>query len=303
MADRRIEYVPLSSLKADPRNPKSHDLGLIDASYDRFGVVDTVTTDGRTGYIISGHGRTTALRDAFANNQEPPEGVRVDEATGEWLVPVNTGWSSKNDAEAAAALIAMNRVTEMGGWVDQTLLDLLDDIEKSGAGFEGVGYSDTDLDDLRHLLEDVPDLDALADEYNPDTAGGGGAKAVTVKLSDPGLIDLWHSVRDTVKTDDEAARILFKDAPAAPIKTAKSRAADPTTSDIMDMEDALEAPVDDTIVVNGIALDMTDLAPDLAPDLEPEPEEEPIDETDETDDDTFIPTGEDSLEVDLKEMN
>lgn len=162
-APRRIDYVPLDSLKADPRNPKSHDLALIDQSYDRFGVVDVVTVDGRTGYIISGHGRTTALRDAFARGDAAPEGVIVAADGSGWLVPVNTGWASKNDAEASAALIAMNRVTEMGGWVDESLLALLDEISNSGAGFEGVGYDQSDLDDLQAYL----DTEHMATNFDP----------------------------------------------------------------------------------------------------------------------------------------
>ena len=149
---RHVEFVKLEQLKGDPKNPKSHSLDLIDQSFNRFGVVDLVTVDGRTGYIISGHGRTTALKDAFAKGDEAPEGVEVDEE-GNWMVPVNSGWSSKSDAEAAAALIAMNRVTELGGWVDESLLSLLEEIGASGASFDGVGYGETDLEDLRAYLD------------------------------------------------------------------------------------------------------------------------------------------------------
>lgn len=261
MAERKIEYVPLDSLKADPRNPKSHDLSTIDASYSRFGVVDVVTVDGRTGYIASGHGRTTALRDAFARGEEVPEGVKVDEATGQWLVPVNTGWSSKNDVEAAAALIAMNRVTEMGGWVDENLLELLSEIGESGTGFDGIGFSEVDMDDLRHLLEDAPDLDALADEWNPDDVpGSGSGSSVTVKLTDPAVVDAWHTARDAAKNDDEAMRVLMGMSPApAPVKAKKKgRGSEPTVEDL--------APVDATVAgLNAADALMAGLAPVSTP--------------------------------------
>ena len=42
-----------------------------------------------------------------------------------------TGWSSRSDTEAGAALIALNRITELGGWVDEELdhlRELLDTI-------------------------------------------------------------------------------------------------------------------------------------------------------------------------------
>lgn len=241
---RTIAYVPLDSLIADPRNPKSHDLSLIDSSYDRFGVVDVVTVDGRTGYIISGHGRTMTLREAEARGDTPPEGVVIS-TDGTWLVPVNKGWSSKNDAEAAAALIAMNRVTEMGGWVDETLLDLLQSISDSGNGFEGIGYSETDMDDLKHLLEDVPDLDALADEWDPDAVpGSGSGKAVTIKLMDVGLIAAWHEARDSAKNDDEAFRSLLANAPepaAKPERKRTTRTKDATVEDLV-IDPEIEAP-------------------------------------------------------------
>ena len=39
-----------------------------------------------------------------------------------------TGWSSRSDTEAGAALIALNRATELGGWVDEELIRLLTDL-------------------------------------------------------------------------------------------------------------------------------------------------------------------------------
>lgn len=151
-APRRTEYIPLDHLLADPANPKSHSVKTIDASIGRFGVIDQIVRDDRTGYIISGHGRhetLTAMRD---RGETAPEGVRVD-ASGHWLVPVIVGWSSRTDAEARAALIALNRSTELGGWVDDALLDLLDGLDD----YEGVGFTENDTDDLRARLEELAD--------------------------------------------------------------------------------------------------------------------------------------------------
>lgn len=61
MTAREITYVPLAELREDPRNPKAHDHGAITASLERFSVIDPIVIDGRTGYIISGHGRRSAL--------------------------------------------------------------------------------------------------------------------------------------------------------------------------------------------------------------------------------------------------
>lgn len=60
-APRETRYVRLGDLQPDPRNPKAHDVELIDTSIGRFGIIDQIAVDGRTGYVISGHGRVKAL--------------------------------------------------------------------------------------------------------------------------------------------------------------------------------------------------------------------------------------------------
>ena len=150
VAPRRTEYIPLDHLRADPANPKAHNVDVIDASIGRFGLIDQIVRDDRTGYIISGHGRDETLRRMRDRGDNPPEGVRVD-AGGHWLIPVVVGWASRTDAEARAALIALNQTTILGGWVDDSLLELLDNLDD----FTGVGFSEDDTDDLRARLEEV----------------------------------------------------------------------------------------------------------------------------------------------------
>lgn len=230
---RHIEWRQLDSLTGDPRNPKGHSLETIDDSMDRFGVVDIITEDGRTGFIISGHGRAQVLRDRRAAGEQPPEGVTTDE-WGNWVVPVVVGWSSSNDAEAAAALISMNRTTELGGWVDQPLLDLLDEIAATPDQFDGVGFSETDLDDLRAQLEEQPAPDPDTDDDDGAGAGTSG-RAVTIKLTDAGSIAHWHELRDNYKTDEQAYQVLA--GLAVPTKRTrgrqrKSRVPDATVADV-----------------------------------------------------------------------
>jgi hypothetical protein len=160
-APRRTEYLPLDHLTPDEANPKAHDLRVIDESVGRFGIIDQIVRDDRTGYIISGHGRHAALTLMRDRCDNPPEGVRVD-AGGHWLVPVIVGWASRTDSEARAALIALNRTTELGGWVDDELLALLDDLTAEGDhGLVGVGYGEDDIDALRQRLA----ADALVDKF------------------------------------------------------------------------------------------------------------------------------------------
>ena len=168
--DRKIEYLPIAQLKENKRNPKSHDLHTINASIDRFGVLDPIVLDGRTKQIISGHGRKNTLEGMEAAGDTPPEGVKQAQ-DGTWLVPVATGWSSRTDHEATAALIAMNRTTELGGWVDDELLSLLDDLQNEPDGFDGVGFGEHDISNLQASLEshdwdnyDEDDLEAALAE-------------------------------------------------------------------------------------------------------------------------------------------
>lgn len=194
---RKTEYLPLSSLTPDPRNPKSHSLETIDASVGRFGVIDQIAIDGRTGYIISGHGRTKTLTAMKERGESPPEGVQVSD-DGEWLVPVSTGWSSRTDSEAAAALIALNRTTELGGWVDEELLSILDELSEMGdEGYEGVGFTEKDRQALDALLTGPEDVDPLDDEGFDDLigeSGMGSKETLTIKGVSNTLIQRFRSL-------------------------------------------------------------------------------------------------------------
>jgi hypothetical protein len=58
-------------------------------------------------------------------------------------VPVVRGWRSKNDREAAAYLIASNRLVEAGGWDDEEFAAMLEDM---GGEFDGTGFTQAELD-------------------------------------------------------------------------------------------------------------------------------------------------------------
>lgn len=142
---RRLEYVPLTELKAAKRNPKGHsdDIG---GSIERFGYVEPIVLDERTGRLVAGHGRLQALRVRQQKGEPPPEGVR--EKGTQWLVPVLRGWGSRSDTEAEAYLLASNQLTIAGGWEVDGLTDMLKDL--SGAhGLDAVGFSE---DELKRLL-------------------------------------------------------------------------------------------------------------------------------------------------------
>lgn len=174
---RQVEYLPLSSLVPDERNPKAHDQSVIESSVGRFGFIEPIVRDGRTGKLISGHGRTASLQAMHAAGQDAPEGITAtttEDGGTDWLVPVVTGWSSRTDTEARGALIALNRAGEVGGWVDDALLDALADLTQDGEedALVGIGFTDDDLEALQRVVDAHQIADAEYDEDDGERSHG-----------------------------------------------------------------------------------------------------------------------------------
>lgn len=150
---RWIEYRPLHSIIPAPVNPKGHALDELRASIERFGFIEPVIEDSRTGRLHAGHGRLETLAAAELAGLEPPEGI--GRAGGRWTVPVVCGWSSANDDEAKAALVAVNRLVERGGWNVPDLSKMLDEL-RAGPGLAGTGYTAPDLDAMLASLAPPP---------------------------------------------------------------------------------------------------------------------------------------------------
>jgi hypothetical protein len=143
--NRRTEYMKLSEIRGADRNPKTHEVALINQSMTRFGVAELPLLDERTGKLVAGHGRLKALREMHEKGEPAPKDVTV--VDGEWLVPVQRGWASKDDAAAEAYLIASNNLTTKGGWDTLELSDMLRELEKSEE-LAGVGFDSKDIDAL-----------------------------------------------------------------------------------------------------------------------------------------------------------
>ena len=168
---RWTEYVALDEIVRAPRNPKNHNADLIANSMARFGVVELPTVDERTGRLVAGHGRLddwTARRD---NGDDPPEGVTTDEA-GNWMVPVNRGWSSRSDQDAEAYLIVSNQSTIAGGWDEPELHGMLQQLKEADL-LDFTGFTDDDVTDMARRHGGTPDLDEFADSLGEQdhTAG------------------------------------------------------------------------------------------------------------------------------------
>lgn len=161
---RFIEYTPIDRIVPADVNPKDHTIPDITASMKRWGYTEPIMLDERTGRLIAGHGRCEALQEIKAAGGEAPDGVVID-SDGNWTVPVTRGWSSKDDIEAKAYLIASNRLTERGGWHQDPLTAMLAEIQASGHGLTGVGYDATEVDDMLAAIAGPPSLEQLSREW------------------------------------------------------------------------------------------------------------------------------------------
>ena len=160
---RKIEYLPLDDIAPAAENPKGHDDAGIDDSIDRHGYIDAGVLDGRTGRLLGGHGRLASLRRARDAGDPAPDGLIV--RGGVWLIPVQTGWASKDDEEAEAAALALNQLTVAGGFLEDPLAAMLQRLDSS-RGLAGTGFRP---DDLAALLERtrVPDFAPAGAEDQP----------------------------------------------------------------------------------------------------------------------------------------
>lgn len=165
----QIELRSLDTLQTNEANPKAHTTQLIATSLTRFGVIDPIVIDSRTDTVISGHGRLKAFQALKAAGGDIPDGVKVE---GEkWIVPVVTGWESKSDIEARAALVALNKANELGGWDEDRLLELLEDLSEFDGGFDGVGFDELDIEALKHLSYSHDDGPRNLDDLYEDVGG------------------------------------------------------------------------------------------------------------------------------------
>lgn len=167
----RIEYTPLSEIEGWPGNPKGHDDALISSSIEEFGFNEPMTLDEGSGRLVSGHGRTKALRSRKEGGKAPPGNVQVRE-DGEWLVPVIRGVSFNSQQEAERYLILVNRTTERGGWNEQALGEMLlglDDLDM----LDGLGFEDDELTGYLDLVSEPitggEEMAAAVAEEPPET--------------------------------------------------------------------------------------------------------------------------------------
>lgn len=167
---RRTAYMPLAEVMRAYRNPKKHATELIAASVQRFGVVELPAVDERTGRLVAGHGRLDDWTARKAAGETPPDGIDIDPVTGDWMVPVTRGWSSRSDADAEAYVVASNSTTIAGGWDNEPLAQLLADIRDQDPDLLAItGYDDKFIS--KHWESDVNPWDRELSAPDPEPTG------------------------------------------------------------------------------------------------------------------------------------
>lgn len=160
--EMKLEWVPLGEALRHERNPKDHDEALIRASVLRFGFNDPIAVNEATGKLLEGHGRLTVLQEMQSKGESPPERVQVREKDGEWLVPFIRGLSFEEESEAEAYMVAHNRASESGGWVDTLLGQMLKDFDGADEElWDAIGFTSNDA---TRFLEAAAAADGLGEE-------------------------------------------------------------------------------------------------------------------------------------------
>lgn len=145
-----------------PDNANHGDVGAIAQSIAKNGFYGRLLIQKSTGYIVQGNHRYAAAKQVGL--KEIP--VEVFELT---------------DLEAKRLMVADNRTARLGQDDPDALRDLLESIQKEDS-LEGTGYTDDDLEQLLHDLDndfDEPDVDPpdakeqsqLASKEQPKPAG------------------------------------------------------------------------------------------------------------------------------------
>lgn len=153
-----LDYLPLSDLlkRQHPRNPKDHDVGALVVMIRQHGYRDPGAICERTGLFAEGHGRTEALWRMYQDAPDnPPRFIRRRD-DGDWDVPVLRGLSFATDVEHMAYMVAHNRSTELGGWHEPNLAQVLQELRAAAVALEVAGYDDDDLQRMEMELNPPP---------------------------------------------------------------------------------------------------------------------------------------------------
>lgn len=144
---QKLEVWPVARLKPYSLNARTHDLEQVEkiaASIATYGFNNPILVDSEEG-IVAGHGRLAAAQ-----------------SLGLETVPVIV-LDHLSDTQRRAYILADNRLAELAGWDDETLVGELEALNAEGVDLEGLGWTDEELEDLMDLYQELDPEDASED--------------------------------------------------------------------------------------------------------------------------------------------
>lgn len=148
----KIESVAVTDLKPYANNPRKGNVKVIAESLKTYGQYKPITVNSRTREILAGNHTFQAA--------------------------VELGWETIDvtfvdvDEETAGKIVAIdNRSSDLGEYDNEKLLELLSSIPD----LDGSGYEQTDLDDLKALLEEsvAPTVSSYSEVKTGETGQSG----------------------------------------------------------------------------------------------------------------------------------
>lgn len=170
---QRLEHVPLSQLTPYPGNARRGDVEAIAESLATFGqyralIVRQDPGTNTTLTILAGNHTAMGLARLLSMTAEQVTKAYGEAAAGRWAQQLGQPDPvarceiiTCDDAEARKINAADNRLAELGGYDDVSLLAQLTDMD---GDFTGTGWSDNDL---QRLAEPAPAPDGFPD-LDPD---------------------------------------------------------------------------------------------------------------------------------------
>lgn len=205
----RIEYHAISHLQKWPSNPKKHDIHGITAAIERFGFVDPIVIDEKSGKMVAGHGRLESL--AGMKGRKKPVPKRIIEKDGEWYAPVLRGHDFENEEEAEAFLVADNRLVEIGGWHKEREREILrKHLDEDEIQLAAMGWAKHRMEQQVNPRKYVP-----PDEQNVGTKTASFVKSevrqIVLSLKTEDFVTTGQQLKDLIETQKLAnnAEALF----------------------------------------------------------------------------------------------
>jgi len=237
-----VVWVELSSLSPWERNARKHtseSTAKLAAGIRRFGFAVPITAWQSERRIAAGHGRRFAIEALLA---EDPKFVprNAPPGTPPGHVPVMwTEFASEQQFEAFA--LSDNRQAKNAHDDESLIAQVLRDLETQGIDFDGMGFDDSEIEDLLGALEaennavegseaddDIPALDEACDSQSGQVYELGPHRLVCGDSTQSATWDLL------LNGDEHAPRMLWSDPPYGVAYVGKTKDALTIENDALD---------------------------------------------------------------------